>query len=83
MFPWRKSKEYFYCFRCSTLETSNISNRQIATGDFSGNLSIWDLETMKPEKTVKAHADVLTCISGDCSTSTNILTGEFYGWSII
>jgi len=61
--------------RCSTLETSNVSNRQIGTGDFSGNLCIWDLETMKQEKSVGAHADVLTCISGDSSTSTNIVTG--------
>ena len=33
---------------------------------------------MKQEKSVKAHADVLTCISGDSSTSTNIVTGMIY-----
>ena len=31
---------------------------------------------MKQEKSVKAHTDVLNCISGDSSTSTNIVTGK-------
>lgn len=60
--------------RCSTLQTGDTSNRQMATGDFSGNLCLWDLETMKQVKAVKAHSDVLTCISG-AKSFTNILTG--------
>lgn len=60
--------------RCSTLETGDTLNRQMATGDFSGNLAVWDLETMKQEKSVNAHSDVLTCISSSKSFS-NILTG--------
>ncbi len=49
----------------------------MATGDFSGNLAVWDLETMKQEKSVNAHSDVLTCISSSKSFS-NILTGKVF-----
>ena len=68
------SKNLFY-FRCSTLETGDTLNRQMATGDFSGNLALWDLETMKQETAVNAHSDVLTCIARSKSFS-NILTGK-------
>eukprot|EP00088_Acartia_fossae_P008500 TRINITY_DN1405_c0_g1_i15.p1 TRINITY_DN1405_c0_g1~~TRINITY_DN1405_c0_g1_i15.p1 ORF type:complete len:335 (-),score=57.98 TRINITY_DN1405_c0_g1_i15:64-1068(-) len=61
--------------RCCTLETGQVSDRQVATGDFSGHLAIWDLETLAQEKSVKAHSDVLTCVAGSGFGSSQIVTG--------
>lgn len=62
-------------FRSGSLETGDLSDRILAAGDYSGQLSIWDLETLKSESCVKAHSDVLNCVAGVSSGRSHIVTG--------
>jgi len=62
-------------FRSGSLVTGDLSDRIMATGDYSGQLSIWDLETLKSESCVKAHSDVLNSVAGASSASAHIVTG--------
>jgi hypothetical protein len=42
-----------------------METRNLATGDFDGNLQIWDLERLEtPIYTVKAHKQIINCIDG-------------------
>ena len=64
----RESKDFG--FKCGTFGQSynkqNISSKQLATGDFDGNLNIWDLENLnKPIFEIKkAHEKIINCIDG-------------------
>ncbi|XP_033632495.1 WD repeat-containing protein 92-like [Asterias rubens] len=52
-------------FRCGTFGASNIKQRHLATGDFIGNMRIWDLEkTEMPVYSTKAHSEIINCIDG-------------------
>eukprot|EP01105_Mastigella_eilhardi_P007059 TRINITY_DN18527_c0_g1_i1.p1 TRINITY_DN18527_c0_g1~~TRINITY_DN18527_c0_g1_i1.p1 ORF type:complete len:384 (-),score=78.95 TRINITY_DN18527_c0_g1_i1:26-1177(-) len=52
-------------FKCGTFGASSYETRQLATGDFSGRLSIWDLENAAiPVYSVKAHAGIVNSIDG-------------------
>ena len=55
---WVKGSGY----KCGSFGASSITNREIAVGDFDGNLSIIDIETGKPTFQVKAHNSVINCI---------------------
>ena len=51
--------------KCATFGASALEERNVATGDFGGNLSIWNLDSMKePIFTVKAHDSIINCIDG-------------------
>merc|ERR1711939_388991 len=52
-------------FKCGTFGASSLAERHLATGDFDGRLSIWDLErTEMPVYSVKAHDVIVNAIDG-------------------
>ncbi|XP_071963402.1 dynein axonemal assembly factor 10-like [Antedon mediterranea] len=52
-------------FRCGTFGASNLSQRNLATGDFKGTLAIWNLEnTKEPTFSTHAHDEIVNCIDG-------------------
>ena len=52
-------------FKCGTFGASGISDRNLATGDFSGKICIWDLEHLgKPVYQTQAHASIINAIDG-------------------
>jgi WD repeat-containing protein 92 len=55
--------------KCSTFGASASEARTIATGDFGGALSIWDMETLSSSSTpswraANAHHGLVNCIDG-------------------
>ncbi len=51
--------------KCCTFGASNVEARHLATGDFDGNLQIWDLENLHaPIYSVKAHSEIINSIDG-------------------
>jgi WD40 repeat protein len=58
-------KENKVGFKCGTFGASSLDNRAIATGDFDGNVQVWDLERMDvPTFSVKGHDKIINCIDG-------------------
>lgn len=52
-------------FKSGTFHASGVENRHLATGDYEGNLAIWDLEDMrKPIFQVRAHDKIINCVEG-------------------
>ena len=52
-------------FKCGTFGASSLVERRLATGNFAGQLQIWDLENMnKPVYEVQAHASIVNAIDG-------------------
>ena len=57
--------------KCSTFGASSFEERHLATGDYKGNLSIWDVEDMdEPVYSVQAHSSLINCIDGISSLTT-------------
>uniref|UniRef100_A0A671X4C9 Dynein axonemal assembly factor 10 n=2 Tax=Sparus aurata TaxID=8175 RepID=A0A671X4C9_SPAAU len=51
--------------KCGTFGATSLQQRHIATGDFEGNLNIWNLEMPEvPVYTVKAHKEIVNSIDG-------------------
>ena len=52
--------------KCMTLGQSRLDNRQIAVGDYSGLIRIFDLKNMSedPIYSVQAHESLINCIDG-------------------
>lgn len=51
--------------KCGTFGASTYQNRAIATGDFDGNLQIWDIECLQtPIYKAKAHKSIVNCVDG-------------------
>ncbi|MBN3320352.1 WDR92 protein, partial [Atractosteus spatula] len=51
--------------KCGTFGATSIQQRHLATGDFSGNLNIWNLELPDvPVYSVKAHKEIVNAIDG-------------------
>jgi len=61
--------------RCSTFDVCDMSERQLCSGDYSGNLSFWDVETFIAVTETKAHSDMINDIDGGGIGSSQILTG--------
>ncbi|KAJ3234396.1 WD repeat-containing protein 92 [Chytriomyces hyalinus] len=58
-------KETQSALKCGTFGASTLAQRHVATGDFDGRLSVFDLERMElPVFTVKAHEQIINCIDG-------------------
>jgi len=54
-----------HAFKCCTFAASSIEERHLATGDFAGNLNIWDLERPATALySVKAHKTMMNAIDG-------------------
>lgn len=51
-------------YKCSTFGASSLTNRELAVGDFDGNVSILDLEKGKPNFNVKGHNSIINTIDG-------------------
>jgi len=51
--------------KCGTISGITRDARQLATGDFNGNLSLWDLENpTQPLYSVNAHSSIINGIDG-------------------
>ncbi|XP_042901354.1 dynein axonemal assembly factor 10 [Parasteatoda tepidariorum] len=52
-------------FKCGTFGASGLHQRHLGTGDFEGNLQIWDLDKSEvPIYSVKAHSQIINAIDG-------------------
>jgi hypothetical protein len=52
-------------FKCGTFGASSLIEQRLATGNFTGQLQIWDLNnTTKPVYEVQAHASIVNQIDG-------------------
>ena len=52
-------------FKCATFGASSMTQREVATGDYEGNLQIFDLDRLdKPSFSVKAHDKIINGIDG-------------------
>ena len=51
-------------YKCGSFGASTLSERAIAVGDFSGKLTIIDLETRQEMYSVQAHTGILNSIDG-------------------
>lgn len=51
--------------KCGTFGASSYEDRRLATGDFKGELAVWDLENMsQPTYKAQAHTSIVNCIDG-------------------
>uniref|UniRef100_A0A7N6F7Z0 Dynein axonemal assembly factor 10 n=2 Tax=Anabas testudineus TaxID=64144 RepID=A0A7N6F7Z0_ANATE len=51
--------------KCGTFGATSLQQRHLATGDFDGNLNIWNLEMPEvPVYTAKAHKEIVNSIDG-------------------
>ncbi|XP_007890464.1 dynein axonemal assembly factor 10 [Callorhinchus milii] len=51
--------------KCGTFGATTLQQRYFATGDFDGNLNIWNLEAAEfPVYSVKAHKEIINTIDG-------------------
>ncbi|KAH9507210.1 WD repeat-containing protein 92 [Bulinus truncatus] len=58
-----KDVEKSKAFKCGTFGASSLQSRHLATGDFSGKLQIWNLESLDlPIYTAQAHKEIINCI---------------------
>lgn len=52
-------------FKCGTFGASSLQQRYLATGDFDGNLHLWNLEATEfPVYSTKGHKEIINCIDG-------------------
>ena len=58
--------EFFpeYGIKCSTFEASSLTDRDVSTIDFNGNLVTYDIEKGKEKFSVKAHEGMGNTIHG-------------------
>jgi len=52
--------------KCGTFGATSFEDRYLATGDFSGNLGVWDLDNLQagPIYSIKAHDQIINSIDG-------------------
>ncbi|XP_072169251.1 dynein axonemal assembly factor 10-like [Diadema setosum] len=51
--------------KCGTFGAASLKQRHFATGDFKGNMTIWDLEDLqRPVYSVIGHKEIINCIDG-------------------
>ncbi|XP_055494830.1 dynein axonemal assembly factor 10 [Leucoraja erinacea] len=51
--------------KCGTFGSASLQQRYLATGNFDGNMNIWNLEAPElPVYSVKAHKEIINCIDG-------------------
>jgi len=60
-----KQIEKSKAFKCGTFGGSRLENRYLSTGDFGGNLHVWNLEQpADPVYQVKGHKEIINCVDG-------------------
>lgn len=58
-------KEKSAAIKCATFGASPVHTRHVSTGDFQGNLDLWDLERLNtPLFSIKAHEELINAIDG-------------------
>lgn len=61
----QKSLEREKSFKCGTFGATTLQDRHLATGNFAGQVEIWDLESFQePVYSVKGHETIINCIDG-------------------
>ena len=61
----KTQSEKRHSFKCGTFRASSLQKRRLATGDFGGRVSIWDLERLEaPTFSAKAHEGIINTIDG-------------------
>ena len=61
--------------RCGSFEGSSLEDRSYVTGDFGGNLALWDLEEEQPvEEVAGAHSEMINCVTGS-ERDSRVVTG--------
>lgn len=80
-----KEKKHDRSIKCGTFGASSLVNRHLATGDFCGNLDIWDIETSTSIYSVRAHQNVIFSVDGIAGRSLHcgapeIVTGSYDGF---
>jgi len=52
-------------FKCGTFGASTLSDRHLCSGDFKGNMAMWDLDRIHtPVFSTKAHDTIINCVDG-------------------
>lgn len=51
-------------YKCCTFGASSFTSRELAVGDYNGNLNIYDLEKCESSFSVKAHKSIMNGIDG-------------------
>lgn len=51
-------------FKCLTYGATSLEDRQAATGDFDGNINLWDVENKQSVWSVKGHSTIVNAIDG-------------------
>nr|CAD7443316.1 unnamed protein product [Timema bartmani] len=65
MFFIHLQTEKVKAFKCGTFGASSLRERHLATGDFDGNLNIWNVDdTTSPVYSAAAHKEIINCIDG-------------------
>ncbi|CAH1791975.1 unnamed protein product [Owenia fusiformis] len=60
-----KDIEKSKAFKCGTFGASSLQQRNLATGNFEGQMQIWDLESTElPVYSVQGHTEIINCIDG-------------------
>jgi len=63
--------------RCGTFSSSPLEERLFCTGDFGGNVAVWDLEELgEPVDEVGGHMDMINCITGSLGEGGQLVTGS-------
>eukprot|EP00092_Neocalanus_flemingeri_P023219 GFUD01025176.1.p1 GENE.GFUD01025176.1~~GFUD01025176.1.p1 ORF type:complete len:342 (-),score=127.70 GFUD01025176.1:42-1067(-) len=63
--------------RCGTFRSSSLEERLFCTGDFGGNVAVWDLEELsEPVEEVVGHTDMINCITGSQGDGGQLVTGS-------
>jgi len=63
--------------RCGTFRSSSLEERFFCTGDFGGNVAVWDLEELgEPVEEVVGHMDMINCITGSQGDGGQLVTGS-------
>jgi hypothetical protein len=55
----QKQVEKPHAFKCGTFAASSLASRHLASGDFGGRLSMWDLERMESVFSTVAHEAII------------------------
>ena len=60
----------------------SLEDRSYVTGDFGGNLAVWDLEEERPvEEVAGAHSEMINCVTG--TEGGRVVTGGRDGEVVI
>ncbi|CAO3598938.1 unnamed protein product [Absidia cylindrospora] len=63
-------------FRCCTFGAADSHTRHLATGDFNGNLTLWDTQRLDiPIETTKAHDSIIHTMDGVNNGARELVTG--------